>query len=75
MNDRCFALRMKGECGALSIESCPGRGKCVFYKRRWEHERDRETANVRLCSLPEEMQMEIAEKYHGGRMPWREVRI
>lgn len=75
MSDRCFMLRKKGNCGALSVESCPGWGKCVFYKRRRDYERDLKTANARLCLLPEKVQLKIAEKYHGGRMPWRGVRV
>lgn len=73
MSDRCFALRKNGCCGVLSVDQCPGRGQCVFHKRCWEYQRDLEEANARLRALPEEMQLEIAEKYHGGRMPWRGV--
>ena len=32
MNDKCFALRNKGMCGALS-GSCSGYAGCAFYKR------------------------------------------
>ena len=30
------------------------------------------TANARLCSLSMGEQLYIAEKYYGGKMPWRE---
>ena len=75
MNNRCFALRKNDGCGALNVDSCLGREACVFYKQRHEHERDLKAVNVRLNALPEEIQLEIAEKYHGGRMPWKGVRI
>ena len=71
MNNKCFALRRGKYCCALSVKNCSGCEKCEFRKRPWEHERDLEAANIRLCSLPEEMQMRIAQKYYGGKMPWR----
>lgn len=70
-DERCFAIVQKGKCAALATESCPGYGRCTFYKPVWVHERDREQANARLRALPEEEQRAIADKYHKGIMPWR----
>jgi len=75
MSNRCFALRKNGGCGALNVDSCLSREACAFYKQRHEQERDLKAANIRISALPEETQLEIAEKYHGGRMPWKGVRI
>jgi hypothetical protein len=72
---RCFARRKDGGCGALNVQGCPGQYGCPFYKRVQEFKRDLNAANERLCSLPEDTQLEIAEKYHGGRMPWQGVCI
>jgi hypothetical protein len=71
MNEKCFAMRKKGVCGALTVKSCSGYEKCPFYKPIWKRLRDQETANARLCALPEEEQQMIADKYHNGSMPWR----
>ena len=71
MNEKCFAMRKNGVCGALTVKSCSGYEKCPFYKPIWKRLRDQEAANARLCALPEEEQQMIADKYHNGKMPWR----
>jgi hypothetical protein len=72
MNERCFLLRRKDGCGALSVKICPGLGRCSFFRTRWAHEEDLEAANARLRALPEQVQQDIAWGYYKGRMPWRE---
>ena len=70
MNEKCFALRNRGVCGALS-GSCTGYAGCAFYKPKRQQEADQRRANARLRSLPMEQQRMIADKYFSGEMPWR----
>ena len=70
MNEKCFALRNKGVCGALS-GNCSGYAVCAFYKPKHQQEADQSRANVRLRRLPMEQQRMIADKYFSGEMPWR----
>ena len=70
MNDKCFALRARGVCGALS-GGCSGYAGCVFYKPKHKQEADQRRANARLRRLPMEQQRMIADKYFSGEMPWR----
>ncbi len=71
MNERCFALKLCGDCSALTVTRCPGRSRCSFYKPVWMQDRDQSRVNVRLGALPEEKQQAIADKYYNGYMPWR----
>ena len=70
MNDKCFALRARGVCGALSGD-CSGYAACAFYKAKCQQEADQRRANARLRRLPQETQRIIADKYFSGEMPWR----
>ena len=70
MNDKCFALRARGVCGALS-GNCSGYVGCAFYKLKRQQEADQRRANARLRRLPMEQQRMIADKYFSGEMPWR----
>ena len=70
MNDKCFALRARGVCGALSGD-CSGYADCAFYKAKRQQEADQRRANARLRRLPQETQRIIADKYFSGEMPWR----
>ena len=71
MNEKCFAIRKKGVCGALNVKGCSGYEKCPFYKPVWMYRRGQEQIDIRLCALPQAKQQEIADKYHNGKMPWR----
>ena len=70
MNDKCFALRTRGVCGALSGDGS-GYADCAFYKAKRQQEADQRRANARLRRLPQETQRIIADKYFSGEMPWR----
>ena len=70
MNDKCFALRARGVCGALS-EGCSGYAGCAFYKPKHKQEEDQRRVNERLKWLPQKTQRIIADKYFNGEMPWR----
>ena len=70
MNDKCFALRARGVCGALN-GSCPGYEGCAFYKPKRRQEEDQRQVDARLRRLPRETQQLIADKYFNGDMPWR----
>ena len=71
MNERCFAHRRNGKCVALTSEQCAGYAACPFYKPIWKHAQDVARANQRLNAPPMDEQRAIAEKYHGGEMPWK----
>lgn len=71
MNEKCFAIRKQGACGALTVKACVGYQKCPFYKPVWMYRRDQKRIDVKLCALPEEEQQDIADKYHNGKMPWK----
>jgi len=71
MKDRCFAMNLKNQCGALNIKACMGFDVCPFYKSRVRANRDREKAFAHLCELPHDQQMGISATYYGGAMPWR----
>lgn len=70
MNEKCFALKNKGRCRALTNETCCGFDSCPFYKGKTQAAQDEEKANERLRALPREEQSYIAGKYYGGAMPW-----
>ena len=70
MNDKCFALRARGVCGALS-GNCSGYVGCAFYKLKRQQEADQRRVNERLKWLPQKTQRIIADKYFNGEMPWR----
>lgn len=72
MNDKCFALRDRGVCSALS-GNCPGYTACAFYKPKRQHQADQRRASARLRRLPLRTQQRIAETYFSGEMPWRGV--
>jgi hypothetical protein len=57
-------------CRALSIKDCIGK-QCPFYRSPESIEKSREQWKMRLLSLPDERQSEIAKKYYGGNMPWK----
>ncbi|MBR3873504.1 MAG: hypothetical protein IKJ26_04955 [Clostridia bacterium] len=75
MNEKCFALRRSGRCGALTSPFCTGYATCPFYKPKWMHERDTERTNRKLSALPLEEQLYIASKYYRGWMPWKGERV
>ena len=71
MNETSFSHRRNGKCVALTSEQCAGDAACPFYKPIWKHAQDVARANQRLNALPMDEQRAIAEKYHGGEMPWK----
>ncbi|MEF9879098.1 MAG: hypothetical protein RSE58_06150 [Clostridia bacterium] len=71
LNERCFAQKHKGGCTALITQHCPGAGQCAFFKPKWMHERDTQRIHYRLSHMPSDKQLAIAQKYYGGKMPWK----
>lgn len=69
MMNRCFAIKEKRECKALTVNRCIGES-CAFFKTRREQNKSQKIANERLKQLPIEKQMYIADKYHNGKMFW-----
>ena len=75
MDEKCFGTGKAGNCCVLSTEHCPGYDQCGFYKSRGQYQRDQELACRRLRTLPLAQQEHIADKYHGGQMPWKGRRV
>ena len=71
MNEKCFAIRKKGACSALTVKACIGYQQCPFYKPIWMYQRNQDLIDVKLCALPQARQQAIADKYHNGKTPWK----
>jgi hypothetical protein len=71
MNSDCFGLDHKHKCTVLTIGACAG-GDCPFFKTEESFKASLEAANRRLAGLDTVLQLEIADKYFDGRMPWLE---
>ena len=69
MHRFCFAYS-DDRCKVLDISNC--KAPCSFYKTKQQHLLSRRLANERPASLEEYIQRDIADKYYGGVMPWRE---
>lgn len=61
----CNGLCENGACRWLDIPTCTGT-KCHFYHSLNSSAK----AQERLCSLDEETQRRIAQKYYRGSRPW-----
>jgi len=61
----CAGLLENGSCRWLQISACIGE-KCTYNRRV----KSQAMADARLCSLDEETQERIANKYYGGFRPW-----
>lgn len=66
----CVNLKGKTGCKSLNITRCLG-SKCVFIKGYKEITKSNIKSFKRLSSLKLEDQLYIAEKYYGGKMPWK----
>ena len=65
MNECVFS---KGRtCSALTVKSCKN---CRFRKTKEQLEEGRKRAKARIASLPENIQMAIADKYGCGVTEW-----
>ncbi len=62
----CVGLLENGRCKWHNLSSCIG-AKCKYYRASSSVQQIRE----RLCSLDEQKQEHIAQKYYGGFRPWR----
>lgn len=68
----CCALLVSGRCNSLNLYSCQGH-KCTF-KRTSKQELDSlRCVYKRLSSLDSSIQKQIAKKYYGNLMPWKET--
>ncbi|MBT9142318.1 MAG: hypothetical protein DDT29_00712 [Dehalococcoidia bacterium] len=63
----CYAVLPKGGCKILKVKTCKG---CAFFRTREQNENSRKAVFARLASLENIQQFYIADKYHGGKMPW-----
>jgi hypothetical protein len=71
VNNTCFGLNHKHECTVLTVGACAG-NTCPFIKTEGEFKTSQDKANGRLARLDKIQQLEIADKYYGGAMPWLE---
>lgn len=69
----CSALSERGRCNRLTLSICQGK-KCNFRRTEKEDIDSFQYAYQRLLSLDISMQIQIAEKYYGGSMPWNEAK-
>lgn len=60
--------RDKNECPNLDRDNCEG---CTFYCTLEQHLKSCAESNRILREKPEHEQLMIADKYYGGKMPWR----
>lgn len=65
----CFAMNENDKCTVLSGGICKGTS-CGFYKTKEEYRKSLEKAHERLRKLPEQQQMDIADRYYGGKKEW-----
>lgn len=61
----CAGLLESGKCRWLQITGCAGQN-CEHYRKASSQAK----ATARLCSLDEETQERIAQKYYGGFRTW-----
>ena len=61
----CAGLLENGKCRWLQITGCAGKN-CEHYRKASSQAK----ATARLCSLDEETQERIAQKYYGGFRTW-----
>lgn len=66
----CIYLNEHGRC-RLRKSICDG-GKCLYQKSAAAENASYEKWRNRLQGLSEQRQSEIANKYFGGKYPWRE---
>ena len=57
------------KCKVLVVDTCLG-NKCPFKITSKQLEESNKYTNTRLATLNSEIQLYIAEKYYGGKMPW-----
>jgi hypothetical protein len=57
------------DCAVLAVTECPS--KCSFFRTKQQQELSIRKAHRRLRGLPYEQQVDIAETYYSGKMPWR----
>lgn len=67
----CVYLTDNGRCGELKVKKCKG-GGCGFCVTREGIREAARTWSIRLSSLSGQKQEEIANKYYGGQMPWKQ---
>lgn len=66
----CIHLNERGKCRFLKTENCLGK-KCSFATTVQNIAEKQTVCAERLCSLPEEKQIKISNKYYSGKMPWK----
>ena len=71
--EKCFALRKKNVCIALTEGECPGFDGCAFYKTVSQAEGDKRKISDHIASLPFERRKQISDKYYDGKMEWEGV--
>lgn len=70
INNKCVAHTRGNGCKILTVKKCIGES-CPFAKTKEQIEASCEKSFKRLASIDKELQRYIAEKYYGGKMPWK----
>ncbi len=69
--EKCFGFR-NYKCQVLYNDACKGcDNKCKFYATDAQMVEARHQANCHISTLWPTKQVDIADKYYGGKMPWR----
>lgn len=63
----CEGLLKNGKCNYLNVSACIG-AKCTYFR----HKGAQDESYKRLCCLDEATQNHIAQKYYGGKRPWKD---
>lgn len=66
----CVGISGGGQCKRLNVKECTGKN-CAFYQTEKQESISREKAFKRIASLEHLEQKTIADKYYGGKMPWK----
>lgn len=68
-NNFCIAKTKGNRCSKLNVEKCMGES-CSFAQTREGAEASCKKSFERLIALDNVIQIYIANKYYGGKMPW-----
>jgi len=70
MKRKCYANKGGNKCRILVTNRCLG-VVCSFFKTAEQHKESCEKAKARLSRLDKMEQIDIADKYYGGKKVWK----
>ncbi len=65
---KCYAVLDKNRCKILKIKNCKG---CAFFRTPTQNVQSLDAVFIRLASLEALQQIDLADRYYGGKMPWQ----